>query len=259
MKRGSVAVKHSSPGRGALSALAALACVLLICAPVGAQKSARRGKPPRTSKLPKSLAAAQGEGRPGILTSHIPPIIMEDGSLTIETGRFDESDQSGGAHHRYKYKRRNFAKMSKVAVGVITDDGIARYYDPYDVSAGKWEVHIWLEKQMNDDPESPVYVPVNDAPDPQIIVKDSHEIEIDKDTFNDAKCDNTYNPRRPCRYKHEPYEGKHFRIAKLAIRKGNQSMPPPVLPAKRQKVFVMIYYCRPGYQCPEPSLLNRSR
>lgn len=221
----------------AKAVFAVLASVLLTCEVNNAQQKAK-------PRIGQRGATRRPQAGAEFFRSHIPPIIMEDGSLTIEADKFDEKGSSGSPDRPKKYKKSGFNRMRRVVISAYRENGIPVYYEPYDVSDGRWQINVFLEEETSEG--SGEYTPVNtNRNKAQIVIRDYHEIEMDKDTLEDKKCEPTDHPVRKCRFKHAPYSGTRFRIRRVSITKGNQSKPEPVWPEGREKVVIWVFYNHP--------------
>lgn len=233
-----------------LNLIAAVAAALALMSLISAQVSAQRqpvtpspGGEGRIHAKEEGHARTELHAKEEILNEHIPPILIYDGSLTIETEPYPTPTPSGNPNRPYKYKKANGKRIYRVVVTAFTEDGVPYYY-PWNFSSGGWQVKVWLQKLKPG--SSSVYEDVSTDPDePQIIIRDSHEIEIDKPTLNpgNLSCQDTDNPIRPRKCQHAPYSPTHFRIKRVEIVKGNQ-VEYPILPpdSDRDRIIIALYY-----------------
>jgi hypothetical protein len=180
---------------------------------------------------------------------HIPPILLFDGSLTFETGTYQNAVPSGNPRRPHKYTMGNGKRIYRVVVTAFTEDGIPYYYPWNLVFNQGWEVKVWLQK-LKPNPQDGYEDVSTIQNEPQIIIRDSQEIEIDKPTLNqtisgnpNTGCQATDNPVRRRRCHHPSYGGTHFRIKRVELVNGS-SVYYPLLPsdADRDRVIISVYY-----------------
>jgi hypothetical protein len=228
-----------SPVRARLLALtllkvSAVALVLSIATPVAAaQPRGRRG----------ARLRAKNQRLQKLLRSHIPPIIIGDGSLTIRTDSYepDEHQPSGNTDRPHKYKKNHGAAITRVSVISITHDGSpTSHMVGYPSRGGE----VWIFLQQEDGQGG--YQDVRRGR-PQIIVRNSQEIEIDKETLRPNKCHPVPGNERKCIFQHEPYGDAHFRIGEVRFRPHGSSPYPATMwrDSDRSQVIIRIHYNLP--------------
>jgi hypothetical protein len=218
----------------------AAAVAILLSTPAILVAKGQQGSGPRSRR--SNARRAQGGLR--LFNEHIPPLIMEDGSLTIRSQRFSDQEHQNNPHRPHKYKKAGFNHIYEVQVVALTSSSVVQNYDRV-LSGSGWRVKVWLEKLV--DPTTKRYELVNPRhpEEPQIIVKGTpFEVEIDKETLKNCEETNE-DPARPCKYEHEPYDGAHFRIAKVVLAQGNSPGTSLYLRPDRTKVYISIWFRHP--------------
>jgi hypothetical protein len=241
---------HTLAGASArklLAAAFALAIALSAAPPTPAQ-TGRNGQPVKGINK-------QGEVRTGrqtttdepriaalrVLREHIPPILFEDGSLTVRADRFDVKEPSGNANRPHRYRRNNYNDLTRVVVTAFAENGIPHYY-VWDTRGASSRIRIFLERW---DSASNTYVPVN-GEEPQIEVRDRHEIEISQDMLDGEDCQPVPGSILECKFEHPGFGAAHFRIRDVRVHKGNSpNYEYPVWPANRLQVMIQFYYDHP--------------
>lgn len=226
---------------------AALALALLTPQSIVAQRGRARGKV--KAQTSERAGGARGEAsrrwtaKDVEVRNHIPPIIIGDGSLSIYTNKYDASEysSSGNSDRPHKYKKGHNKAMTRVAVINIAHTGESFSVLDY-FPTGKGEVRIFLQKEA----PGGGYEPVKPGK-PQIIVKDSQEIEIDHRTLDPNNCEPNIDSERECRFQHRPDNYSNFRIGEVWIKKpGSQPyMLDKYIDSDRAQMIIRIYYNMP--------------
>jgi hypothetical protein len=216
---------------------AALTIVLLIPSGVMAQRSgARRGVVRRSERERPRWTKGELSKR-----SHIPPIIIGDGSVTFETGELTHTEQSGLLPH--KYTLAGHTRLSRASIMELPADGGYDYYAVGSLGRG-WQVRVWLEEL---DPRTGRYMPVTEEgfpPGQPAIVVSSDGTDMVLETRKPlGECLRTENPDRPCRYDLLFFSPeRHLRIRKVQVfRAGSEPYDHNPFEAKR-KVNVRIWF-----------------
>jgi hypothetical protein len=227
--------------------LISAALVLALLTPQGVAAQNRRAQ--NTSRAQTSKRAGGSKGAATLLwtakdveiRSHIPPIIIGDGSLSIYTTSYaaGEHSSSGNTDRPHKYRKGHGRAMTRVAVINIAHTGESFSVLDYFPATGVSEVRIHLQKEA----AGGGYEPVRPGK-PQIIIRGSQEIEIDHRTLDPDKCEKNVDSERDCRFQHRPTDYSNFRIGEVWIRKpGAQPyMLDKYVDSDRAQMIIRIHY-----------------
>ena len=178
-----------------------------------------------------------------ILHEHTPPMIIESGSLTVESAELDYKPEHGRPRpHVYKHLRGELYLVYLIA---ITEDGTVHPYG-YPLDGPNWEVRIWLEEERGEN-----YVLIQPSPQLSLYTntiggsgRSYLTLETDKKL---TKIRNRDVGERPARYVYDQdsTSNAHYQIGKVEIAQnvssGKEPMSPE-LPPGRKKVSIMPHF-----------------
>ena len=197
------------------------------------------------------ITAAQNDGRTGRrgtqnrqrekveIKSHIPPIIITDGSLKIQSPDFsgdDEHEHDPKAPRPHHYKKERYGHITRVSVVVTRPSGPAV---PYNQLLGMgYRVHLFLQRKEGNN-----YVWVDESK-PQVLIRGNRLVmEMDKELQN---CRDTNEEEHTKVCEHPGYGNDvQFRIGRVQIVRGSSTPFNVALSTDRSRVEVTIYMEHP--------------